>query len=120
MPASRGRVSRDGDRTDLVRRGLRGHGIQVVDDNPGTFGGEPGRQGPADAAGAAGDDDALPRDDGHSAAPPSVTPPSTTSSWPVIQDASSDSRNATAPAMSSGSPRRLSGYAAATCSSRPS
>jgi hypothetical protein len=38
-----------------------------------------------------------------------VTPPSMTRVWPVIQEASSDSRNATAPATSPGTPRRLSG-----------
>lgn len=42
-------------------------------------------------------------------APVMVTPPSSTSVWPVIQPAASDSRNATAPAMSAGTPRRLSG-----------
>ncbi len=41
--------------------------------------------------------------------PASVTPPSSTRVWPVIQLAWSDSRNATAPAMSAGTPRRLSG-----------
>lgn len=41
--------------------------------------------------------------------PPRVDPPSSTRVWPVTQLAASDSRNATAPATSSGTPRRLSG-----------
>jgi DNA-binding HxlR family transcriptional regulator len=41
--------------------------------------------------------------------PARVTPPSSTRVWPVIQPAASDSRKATTPAMSAGTPRRLSG-----------
>src|SRR5690349_2313740 len=40
--------------------------------------------------------------------------------WPVIHDASSDSRNHTSEPTSSGRPSRLSGYVAATSASRPS
>src|SRR5690606_17927820 len=44
---------------------------------------------------------------------PANTPPSTRSTVPVIQAASSDARNATAAATSSGSPTRPSGYSSA-------
>ena len=53
-----------------------------------------------------------PRGAGHQTPPVRVTPPSRVTVWPVTQEASSESRNATAPATSSGSPSRLSGYAA--------
>ncbi len=52
--------------------------------------------------------------------PPRSSPPSAVMVWPVSQAASSESRKPTTPAMSSGSPRRLSGYGAETSSSRPS
>ena len=42
-----------------------------------------------------------------------VKPPSTTIVWPVIQADASESRNATGPAMSSGSPMRRSGWRSA-------
>src|SRR5918997_334626 len=46
-----------------------------------------------------------------------LAPPSIRSVWPVTHAASSDSRKATGPATSSGTPRRWSGYRAATCDS---
>src|SRR6185369_12693971 len=121
---------------DRLARGL----IQVDDGDGEAVGGQPcGDTGP-DAAGPAGHDSGT-RSGGHSinsfdsavrptgaerrrhprqTPPVRVMPPSTTRSCPVIQAASSDSRNATAPLTSLGSPSRLSGYAAAASSSRPS
>ena len=97
-------------------------GVEVVDDDPGALGREPGGQRAADAAAGAGDDDArvAQRSAGIRRRPVRVTPPSRTIVWPVSQAASSESRKATAPATSSGTPSRFSGYAADTSSSRPS
>ena len=52
--------------------------------------------------------------------PPVNRPPSTGSVWPVIQAASLDARKATAPATSSGSPTRPSGYNGLRRSAPPS
>ena len=60
------------------------------------------------------------RGSGGQTPPPRSSPPSAVMVWPVSQAASSESRKPTTPAMSSGSPRRLSGYGAETSSSRPS
>src|SRR5262249_11216182 len=62
--------------------------------------------------------DAL--EDGHPTPRMRLTPPSMTRVCPVIQAASAEAKNATAPATSSGSPRRPSAYPAAASSSRPS
>src|SRR5450631_1874753 len=57
---------------------------------------------------AAGDDDDLVVEQAH-IGPARLAPPSRTTVWPVIQDESSESKNETAPAMSAGTPSRLSG-----------
>src|SRR5690606_8652810 len=93
--------------TDLPGDLLRGPGVDVVDQYPAPLGGQPGGQRPADAVARAGDDHPLPGH--HMPLPVSVTPPSTTSTCPVIHTASSDSRNATTLPTSSGTPSRLSG-----------
>ncbi len=56
---------------------------------------------------------------GQPSPPVASNPPSTRTVSPVIQDAASETRKPTSPATSSGVPSRPSGYAAATCSSRP-
>ena len=49
-----------------------------------------------------------------------LTPPSTASIWPVIHLERSESKKSTAPAMSSGSPRRPRGITARSWVSGPS
>src|SRR5690606_29627725 len=109
---------------DLRGNGVGRLGVEVVDDDAGTLGGQASGQRCADAVPGTGDHGSAPlqRRDGvsHQTPPVSVSPPSTVRVWPVSQPASSESRNETTAPMSSGSPRRLSGYAAATSSSRPS
>src|SRR5699024_2984713 len=52
--------------------------------------------------------------------PASMLPPSSTRVWPVIHDASADSRNAAALPMSAGTPSRFIGYCSARSFSLPS
>src|SRR5690606_3801642 len=96
------RVSGDGDRAQFPRDRLDRRTVEVGQDEPGTLGGERTCEGGTDAAARPGDDDAgAVQVHGHSP-PPRVTPPSSSSVWPVIHPAASDSRKVTAPAMSSG------------------
>ena len=118
-----GAVAGHGDRADLLGRAAYGVGVEVVDHDPGALGDQAGGQRATDAAGGAGDDRPAAGQRlvaGHHTPPVRVTPPSMSRVWPVTQSASSESRKATAPATSSGTPRRLSGYCEDTSSSRPS
>ena len=131
-----GHVTADGERVaavslDGVHRCGTGSLVEVDDGNLQAVGGETLGDGRADAARGTGDDGGSL---GHGYVlssgvrgfrdaqkpPVSVMPPSIGSVWPVTQAASSEARKATGPAMSSGRPRRLSGYGLATSSSRPS
>src|SRR5690606_17709531 len=95
-----------------------GRGVEIVDQDPAAFRGHPGGQRATDAVAGAGDDDPLP---GHHSPPPvSVTPPSMTTTCPVIHPASSDSKNETALPTSSGTPSRLSGEVAMRSAAWPS
>src|SRR5207248_11236780 len=92
--------------------------VEVRGDHASARRGEAPGQRRADPAASAGDDDTGTFKRGHRA-PARVRPPSRTTVCPVLHPASSESRNATAPPMSDGTPRRSSGSAAATSPSRP-
>ena len=87
-------------------------GVKIIDDDARAFLGELRSNGKADAPSGTGDDDTLIAniEKGHRHRPPvSVSPPSMTIVWPVIQAASGDRRKATTDPMSCGSPSLFSG-----------
>src|SRR6266516_59694 len=132
-----GHVHRHGGRPAAAAGDLPGHrvgalGRDVGDQDAGALAGEPDRRRAPDAGAAAGDDRDLPAEPSrhvrslHPVHPPSssarwrprasmpsvaprVSPPSTITSSPVMYAASSDARNSTTFAMSSGVPYRPAG-----------
>jgi hypothetical protein len=85
-PVLRGGVSVHGVTADLRGHGADGFGVEVVDNNPCSFGGQAPGQRPADAMPGAGDDHS-PSGYGHGVPPVSI-PPLTTSKAVVINAAS--------------------------------